>query len=251
MSREFLKSVDLFADLDGPSLERLAAVSRDLDLPAAHMLFREGDPVDCFYLVERGEVAVFRDAPGKPVQLLARLGAGGYFGEMGLLNRAHRLASARTTVASTLLRINKEDLLPFLAAQPGVELKLRAEVVRRHGRNVSALLGLAGQRDVRIRLGLEAIVTFPDGLRQTVQLENLSLGGVALRGALAEWQPGRRVEFLLGVSGELELLPVTGQIAWREGDAVGIAFDPDLVADGSPSARALRSLVDRVRSHRA
>ncbi len=247
MLRAFLQSVDLFSELDDAGLDRLAEISQSFDVAANQLLFRESDPVDAFYIVYSGEVAVFRDAPGKPNQLLARLGSGGYFGEMGLLNRAHRLASARTSTASSLVRIDKADLMPFLADHPAVELKLRGEVVRRHGRNVSALLGLAGQRDVRIRLGIEAIATFPDGLRHTLLLDNLSLGGIALSGALEEWQLGKRVEFTLGVSGELEVLPVRGRVAWREGERAGIAFDPNLVADGTPAARALRSFVERVR----
>ncbi len=248
MLRAFLQSVDLFSELDASGLDRLVKISKTFDIAANQLLFRESDPVDAFYIVHSGEVSVFRDTPGKPTQLLARLGPGGYFGEMGLLNRAHRLASARTSTATSLVRVDKADLMPFLTEQPAVELKLRGEVVRRHGRNVSALLGLAGQRDVRIRLGIEAIATFPDGLRHTLLLDNLSLGGIALTGALEEWQIGARVEFLLGVSGELEVLPVRGRIAWREGNRAGIAFDPNLVADGSPAARALRSFVDRVRS---
>ena len=51
------------------------------------VLFREGDPVDAFYIVHDGLVTVFRDQEGKPQQVLARLEEGGFFGEMGLFLR--------------------------------------------------------------------------------------------------------------------------------------------------------------------
>ena len=50
-------------------------------------------------------MTVYREEKGKPLQVLARLEQGGYFGEMGLLNdKSRRFASARTTLPSVLLR---------------------------------------------------------------------------------------------------------------------------------------------------
>src|SRR4029077_15526906 len=151
-------------DLDDEQLARLAAVAIAERHPAYELVFREGDPVDAFYNVQEGLVNVFRDEQGKPQQVLARLEEGGFFGEMGLLNdKARRFASARTAAPTVLLRMEKPDLIKILAGNPGLELKFRAEVIRRHGMNVSALLGLAGQRDVRIRLGVDAVMGLEDG----------------------------------------------------------------------------------------
>jgi len=242
--KDFLRRVSLFTDLDDGQLGALASLVKEERHPAYQLVFREGDPVDAFYLVREGMVTVFRDEPGRPQQVLARLEEGGFFGEMGLLNdKARRYASARTAAPTVLLRIEKADLIQVLSANPGLELKFRAEVIRRHGMNVSALLGLAGQRDVRIRLGVDAILEMEDGTRLPVQLENLSLGGVGLSGIPFKWPIGHTVRFRLGKAGEPDVLDVSGTVTWHEGDTVGIAFAPEAAGNAALIHRALRQFL--------
>jgi CRP-like cAMP-binding protein len=244
--REFLRSISLFRELEEPQIQRLAEIAREEPVPSRKVIFREGDPVDAFYLVKSGLVTVFREEKGKPLQVLARLEAGGFFGEMGLLNdKARRVASARTVLPTTLLRIEKDDLIALLAENPMLELKFRAEVIRRHGMNVSALLGLAGQRDVRIHIGAPARVLLDDGAELDVTLENLSLGGIGLSGVPAEWRLKQPVRFSLAVPGEPPILRVIGVITWQENDAVGIAFGPDTAGDAALIHRVVRIFLER------
>ena len=84
--RDFLHRIPLFSDLDEDELLRLEGMIREEPCPAKTVIFREGDAVDAFYIVRDGLVTVYREEKGKPLQVLARLEAGGYFGEMGLLN---------------------------------------------------------------------------------------------------------------------------------------------------------------------
>lgn len=212
------------------------------------MVFREGDPVDAFFVVREGAVTVFRDEPGKPQQVLARLPEGSFFGEMGLLSdQACRVASARTATATTLWRIDKGDFVGFLTGNPALEIRFRSAIVRRRGMNVALLLGLAGQRDVRIRLGVGAIVAWADGRRDDVVLENLSQGGVGLSRVPLGWQVGLPVRFGLGLADEPGVLEVDGVVAWREGDTVGISFRPGTAVDATRIQRALRRFSESVR----
>jgi len=243
--RDFLRSISLFRDLDDTQLQRLAEISREESVPSRTVVFREGDPVDAFYLVHDGLVTVFREEKGKPLQVLARLERGGFFGEMGLLNdKARRIASARTVLPTVLLRVQKEDLIALLADNPMLELKFRAEVIRRHGMNVSALLGLAGQRDVRIHLDAPARIVLDDGSSLDVTLENLSLGGIGLSGVPSTWQIGQPVRFSVAVPGEPPVLRVIGVITWQENDAVGIAFGPDAAGDAALIHRVVRIFLE-------
>jgi putative ABC transport system ATP-binding protein len=66
-----------------------------LSLHAGQVLFRQGEPSDWVYVVEAGEVELFRDRPDGGQDVLRRVFAGGYFGEMGPLLRLPRSASAR------------------------------------------------------------------------------------------------------------------------------------------------------------
>lgn len=245
MLRDFLRNVSLFKDLDDEQLRRMEGALRQESVPAKQVIFREGDPVDAFYLVQDGLVTVFREEKGKPLQVLARLEPGGFFGEMGLLNdKARRVASARTVLPTVLLRIEKQDLIALLAANPMLELKFRAEVIRRHGMNVSAVLGLAGQRDVRIHLSTDAVMTLEDGTEMDVRVENLSLGGVGLSRVPDTWQIKDPVCFNLGMRGEPPILKVNGVVTWREDDSVGIAFDEGTAGNAPLIQRVLRTFLD-------
>lgn len=245
MLRQFLRRIPLFADLEDGQLQRLEGMIREESSPAKRVIFREGDPVDAFYIVKDGLVTVFREEKGKPLQVLARLEEGGYFGEMGLLNdKARRFASARTTLPSVLLRIEKQELVELLAEIPILELKFRAEVIRRHGMNVSALLALAGQRDVRIRLGVDAVIVLEDGRSMPVKLENLSIGGIGLSGGPPGWEVKHPVRFSVALPDEEPVLEVTGIVTWKEGDTIGVAFDPDVAGDPNRIHRAVRRFLD-------
>jgi CRP-like cAMP-binding protein len=242
---EFLRTIPLFEDLDAGQLHQLAAVLREEAHSAFQLIFREGDPVDAFYIVREGLITIFHDEPGAAQQVLARLEPGGFFGEMGLLNdKARRYASARTASPAILLRVDKPDLVALLASNPGLELKFRAEVIRRHGMNVSSLLGLAGQRDVRIRLGVAAELEMESGERRAVHLENLSIGGVSLSDVPDDWQPGFLVHFRLGTPHEPAILDVSGTVAWREGTTAGVAFGPEAAGNAKLVHRALRRFLD-------
>jgi len=243
--KDFLRNVSLFKDLEDDQVQRLEELVQEEAVAAKQVIFREGDLVDAFYLVKDGLVTVFREEKGKPLQVLARLEPGGFFGEMGLLNdKARRVASARASMPTILLRMEKHDLVTVLADNPMLELKFRAEVIRRHGLNVSALLGLAGQRDVRIHLRVPAMVTRDDGSVSEMILENLSLGGVGLAGAPDAWQVKQTVCFLLGLPGDPAILRVAGAVTWREGDQVGIAFDEETAGNAPLIQRVLRRFLD-------
>ena len=89
------------------------------------VIFREGDPSDCMYEVYTGKVGVYA-AYGTPEQkLLMEYYQDHYFGEMGLLEKAPRSATAvaledDTTVAS----INEENFGEFFERNPANVLML-------------------------------------------------------------------------------------------------------------------------------
>lgn len=68
-------------------------------LPAGHVVLREGEPADQFFVLLEGEVWVSRrDAGGADIQV-AVLGPGEYFGEVGLLTGAPRNATVTVSQA--------------------------------------------------------------------------------------------------------------------------------------------------------
>ncbi len=223
-ARELLQ-VELFQDLDESDLGPLAEKLVGLKVPAQHPVIRQGEDAEAFYIVRGGHLAVFRDAVGMPVQLLARLGPGEYFGELGLIGGGKHTASVKASEPSRLLKIGNRDLMEFLDGHPGILEDLQASATRRHTANVASILEMGRRREVRIRSGFEVMLELADGTSRLALLENLSLGGMCLSRAPVRWQPGEQVGFALGLW-ETQLR-LTGRVAWRRADTIGMTFEKE------------------------
>jgi MFS family permease len=106
-----LRSLPLFAELPGPTIEALAASLTPVELPAGTVLMRQGDPGDAYYAIAAGELEVQRDG-----RLLSRLGRGEGVGEIALLHSVPRTATVTAHSAATVYQLNRE---PFLSAVLG------------------------------------------------------------------------------------------------------------------------------------
>lgn len=88
------------------------------------VLFREGDPSDRAYLLERGEVEVSVERDGRR-HVLCRKGPGELFGEMALVDGGRRCATVTAVTACELVPITRERLLARLdQADPVLRLCL-------------------------------------------------------------------------------------------------------------------------------
>lgn len=87
-------------------------------VPKGQEIFREGAQAVCAYFVESGEIEIYRGDPdgnGEDHQVLGRVGQGGIFGEMGLVDDQPRMASARTAEDSVLVVVGREAFKRKLA----------------------------------------------------------------------------------------------------------------------------------------
>lgn len=123
-----LKSLSLFADLSEDSLAELAHKLEERSVPAGHLLFHRGDPGDSLYLVRDGRVKVFVENMHGEELVLNQFGPGESFGEMAIVDNRPRSASARTTTATTLLRLNSEDFLDVLRTHPSFALDIIRDI---------------------------------------------------------------------------------------------------------------------------
>jgi CRP-like cAMP-binding protein len=239
----FLGGIELFGELDDGELRRFAEGFRETHYAKDALVFRHGEAPAALYVVRTGTVALFRDEVGKPLQLLARYTAGDFFGELGLFDGSPRQATARLTEAGHLLEIPRPRLLDFLNDHPNLALRLHMAAARRHTENVAAVLGIGPRDEVRIRVDRPVRMRGPDSVVRYVVLENLSQGGLSLRGAPALWQPPTSVRFTLELDGDV--LDIHGRVAWRSGETLGMAFETRSSNLDVQIQRALRWLVHR------
>lgn len=72
-------------------------------------IFKEGDPGDRAYILQDGEVEIFKVSEDGRETILGTIGKGAFFGEMALLDDSPRMASARASVPSTMIIITRQD----------------------------------------------------------------------------------------------------------------------------------------------
>jgi putative ABC transport system ATP-binding protein len=85
--------------------------------PAAHavklasgeVLFNQGEPASLIYVVEEGEIALFRPLADGGEEELSRRGPRAWFGEMGPMLGLPRSASARAVVPTRLIGLGLQE----------------------------------------------------------------------------------------------------------------------------------------------
>ena len=105
-----LKSVDLFKNIPGDVLTRIAQISEEERPLANTLLFQEGDFGDSMYVLVDGNVKVH-----KGDQHIVSLGKGTCLGEMALLDQEPRSADVTTEEDSTLLKISQDGFYELMA----------------------------------------------------------------------------------------------------------------------------------------
>lgn len=99
----FLKGVELFTEIPGQELARVAQVSEELELAEGAEVMREGELGDSLYLVLEGQVRVTKG--GREV---AVLGPRECVGELALLDSEPRSATVYTVGPTRLLKLERE-----------------------------------------------------------------------------------------------------------------------------------------------
>ena len=80
-------------------------------------------PADQFYIITKGQVEILLNQPAGHAISVATMGAGQYFGEIGLLRDVPRTATVTAVEETTLYSLARDD---FLDAVRGVDESLAA-----------------------------------------------------------------------------------------------------------------------------
>ena len=127
---DFLRTVDLFAELSDSDLESLCLYITEVELAKGEELFAEGDAGDMAYIIREGEVEILIATGGREV-LVAIRHVGELIGEMALLEQAPRNATVRAHVDSRLFAIEKEHFDALVDRSPSaIKSMLRTTLSR-------------------------------------------------------------------------------------------------------------------------
>ena len=98
--------------------ESLGKVYQDREL-----VIRQGEVGDCMYVIQSGQVEIFREEGGQEVRLRVA-GANEFFGEMAIVDKDVRSASVRALGRATILTIDKRTFLRRVHEDPSLAYRI-------------------------------------------------------------------------------------------------------------------------------
>ncbi|HKP73602.1 MAG TPA: DUF1003 domain-containing protein [Pyrinomonadaceae bacterium] len=121
-----LSGIGFFDLLDDDDRKALAEVIDGLELKAGDTLFEEGEPGEALYIVRSGAIELFiKDTVGQKI-VLHTAQPTDLFGELALLDDEPRTATAVALEDSTLLVLDRDDLLLLFQKNPEAALAMLA-----------------------------------------------------------------------------------------------------------------------------
>ena len=123
-----LRGVPLFADLDERSLQAVAVLAREVTPRAGEVLMLEGEPGDAFYVIVDGTVRVEHGD-----RTIRSMTAGGFLGEIALVEHGARTATATCVTDCRMLEIKRHEFERLMDTMPAVHRRVRAAIERRAG----------------------------------------------------------------------------------------------------------------------
>ena len=146
-----LRACQLFSGLPPGDLAAVAEFTVVKSLEKGDYLFREGEPAQGFYIVQKGAINVHRvNAAGKE-QVIQIFRAGDSFAEATLATLTGYPADARAVEASQVLLVQKSGFLALLKRQPELALRMLG-AMSAHLRDLVGQLEDLALKDVETRL---------------------------------------------------------------------------------------------------
>jgi CRP/FNR family transcriptional regulator, cyclic AMP receptor protein len=132
----------LFAGLDPAHARAVLESLTRLNVPRGDVLFHEGEPGDCLYVIRTGKVKLGRRSNDGRENLLAVLGPGELLGELSLFDPGLRTATATALSDAVVLQMGHQELARWLTTTPSVAEHLLRILARRLRRTNEALADL-------------------------------------------------------------------------------------------------------------
>lgn len=123
---ETLKPLSFLGDFNDDYLREIAAIAELKDLPAATVVFREGEASSNIYIPTEGRIGLEIRVPKNSVRIFT-VGPGELLGWSPLLGTARMTATARTLTPCRLVVLHAPQLLALCQHNP----KLGFEFIRR------------------------------------------------------------------------------------------------------------------------
>ena len=133
-----LKNVAVFSGLTDDELAFLTSRVMQRKFAGGELIFGEGEPCAGLYVIESGNVRIFKSSAAGREQVLSIDGPGGSIAELPVFDGGSYPASAQAITPSVLLFFSKQDFRALCLQHPEVALK----VLRVVGGRLRRLVGI-------------------------------------------------------------------------------------------------------------
>ena len=113
-----LRRLEFFTGMPEGYLRLVARVAKVRRCRRAEVVIEENTPADTFFIIRSGRVAITKRLETGEETELGEESAGGFFGEMALLDEGPRSATARALEPTSLLEISRNDFKVLLDQAP-------------------------------------------------------------------------------------------------------------------------------------
>ena len=128
-----LQKVDFFSDLTIGYIDLVLKYVQHYAYKVKQAIFKQGDPGDALYVIHEGQVKIgVKRGLLLPDKTLAVLKPGQFFGEMALLDRRPRSATAKTVTDTKLFVLLSSDFDVVLRKNPNFAAEMRRIADHRH-----------------------------------------------------------------------------------------------------------------------
>jgi CRP/FNR family cyclic AMP-dependent transcriptional regulator len=161
LARDALRECGLFAGLDEPTLDMVAAALRPRRFRRGETIFHVDDPGDALFIVASGRVKI-TIPPGDDSEpaILTTVAPGGFFGELALLDGAARSATAVALGAVETQVLRRDAFDGLVDAQPALRRALFAALATEI-RRLTAQFGDLHFLDLPGRLARHVVRSLP------------------------------------------------------------------------------------------
>ncbi|MGE5400540.1 MAG: Crp/Fnr family transcriptional regulator [Ignavibacteriales bacterium] len=126
-----LKEIPLFSELSADELEKITALSREINYKKDDYVFHEGDELSGIFIVLKGTVKIFKISPHDKEYILHILRRPQLFGDVPLFTGGDCPASVQILEDSTLLFIPQKEFLQLLASNSNLSFKVMSGFAKR------------------------------------------------------------------------------------------------------------------------
>ena len=120
-----------FVELLSHEIHSLQRAFHPREFPAGHVIFSEGDVGDGIYIVEEGTVEISAAVSGGAPRIFAHLQPRAFFGEMAVVDKRTRSATATAETETRVSFIPRDDILTALQGSPELLIALMQEFSHR------------------------------------------------------------------------------------------------------------------------